>query len=171
MPELYVRQGIAQPPYAALISPPITLLPLELFVSIGRQRINWLPQPTNRTGQVAHPPFPTPTPTPSPLTGQSAGEPVVARVPRDDDGTRLKRLADRASDVFNSLGTRGQLLQTNPHTWVMHPRTFEETRAPGANDDRTFGAWPGDTWINTTTNLVYICVRSTTGAAVWVQIG
>lgn len=43
------------------------------------------------------------------------------------------------------------------------------TTAPGAGNDGTQGYVRGSTWINTTTNLVYTCTSSATGAAVWVQ--
>lgn len=110
-----------------------------------------------------------PTPGPSPTTAAGSGRPVVARQPSREDATRQKRAMDRLADVFNSLGTAGVLLQTGPHEWVVHPRVFEQTGNPSAANDVTFGAWPGDSWINTAAQTEWVCISNAAGLAVWKQ--
>lgn len=51
---------------------------------------------------------------------------------------------------------------------VVHPSTVTAV-APTANDDVKKGYEVGSGWINTATGLVYTCVDTTAGAAVWKQ--
>jgi len=44
------------------------------------------------------------------------------------------------------------------------------TSAPSASDDQTMGYGVGSVWIDTSADNAYICVDSSTGASVWVQI-
>lgn len=45
------------------------------------------------------------------------------------------------------------------------------TTAPGATDDETSHYGRGSIWVNQATGAVYMCMDSTTGAAVWEPIG
>ncbi len=47
---------------------------------------------------------------------------------------------------------------------------FRATEAPGVNDDTTLGYVRGSRWLDTTTDIGYICVDATEGAASWVLI-
>lgn len=49
--------------------------------------------------------------------------------------------------------------------------TWDATTAPGATDDQEHGYDVGSQWIDQTADKSYICVDSTTGAAVWKQTG
>ena len=44
---------------------------------------------------------------------------------------------------------------------------YSATENPTAGDDSTGGYSVGSVWINTSTNVVYICTDSSTGAANW----
>jgi len=47
--------------------------------------------------------------------------------------------------------------------------SWDATLAPGSTDDSDSGYAVGSRWINTTSDLEYVCVDSTVGAAVWVE--
>ena len=47
---------------------------------------------------------------------------------------------------------------------------FSATSAPTANDDAGDGYSVGSMWINISTNLAYICMDNSAGAADWDQI-
>lgn len=47
---------------------------------------------------------------------------------------------------------------------------YDATSAPTVNDDATQGYAVGSTWINITSDIMYRCVDSTTGTAIWKQI-
>jgi hypothetical protein len=49
-------------------------------------------------------------------------------------------------------------------------RTYESTSAPGVNDDTTQGFSRFDLWIETDTNICFMCMNPATGAAVWRQV-
>jgi hypothetical protein len=95
----------------------------------------------------------------------------VARQPQKDDAARQKRALDRWSDVANSLGTRGVLVQDAAHGWRVRPGVFVDGRAPTAEDDADDGAMAGDLWVDTAGVAVYCCVSAAAGAAVWVLLG
>lgn len=40
---------------------------------------------------------------------------------------------------------------------------------PGVSNDNTEGYTPGSAWVNTASDLAFVCVDTTTGAAVWVE--
>lgn len=42
-----------------------------------------------------------------------------------------------------------------------------EAGAPTVNDDETAGHMPGNTWLDTTGPVLYMCVDATAGAADW----
>lgn len=48
---------------------------------------------------------------------------------------------------------------------------IDATTAPGVNDDAAAGYSVGSQWVDTVNAKVYVCVDSTTGAAVWNQTG
>lgn len=48
---------------------------------------------------------------------------------------------------------------------------FNATAAPGVGDDIADGYGPGSLWLNTTSNLAYICESNAAGAAVWNVLG
>lgn len=47
------------------------------------------------------------------------------------------------------------------------PTTYMRAATPTVNDDNSQFYKPGDIWIDTTTDNVYICANNTVGAAVW----
>lgn len=47
---------------------------------------------------------------------------------------------------------------------------LQASAAPGVSDDGTAGYAPGSMWVDKTGEDAYICIRSTTGAAVWKQV-
>lgn len=51
------------------------------------------------------------------------------------------------------------------------PPSVAKTTNPGVTDDSTAGFLSGATWANTTTKVVWYCISSAVGAAVWVQLG
>lgn len=48
---------------------------------------------------------------------------------------------------------------------------FNATSAPGVGDDIADGYGPGSLWLNTTSNLAYVCESNSAGAAVWNVLG
>lgn len=48
---------------------------------------------------------------------------------------------------------------------------YDATSAPGVGDDIADGYGPGSLWLNTTSNLAYICESNGAGAAVWNVLG
>ena len=47
---------------------------------------------------------------------------------------------------------------------------YEATAAPGVGDDAKHGYSVGSSWINVTADDAYVCLDSTTGAAVWKKV-
>ena len=53
----------------------------------------------------------------------------------------------------------------------VHPPGTETNADPTVDDDSSEGFTEGSIWVNTTTNIAYILVDDTEGAAVWTEIG
>lgn len=51
---------------------------------------------------------------------------------------------------------------------VIKPSTVTTT-SPGVTNDASQGYQVGSTWINTTAGTAFVCVDTTSGAAVWKQ--
>lgn len=51
------------------------------------------------------------------------------------------------------------------------PKSNSTSTSPGVSDDGTQGYAPGSVWYNTTTEVMFICLSSNTGAAVWLPFG
>lgn len=52
-----------------------------------------------------------------------------------------------------------------------YQNNYAATTAPGVGDDIAEGYGPGSLWLNTTSNLAYICESNGAGAAVWNVLG
>ncbi len=52
-----------------------------------------------------------------------------------------------------------------------HPLSqWAQTGNPIASDDQTLNYYPGSLWLNSSTNELFLCISSATGAAVWQQV-
>jgi hypothetical protein len=51
------------------------------------------------------------------------------------------------------------------------PPQVVKTTNPSVTDDASQGFFSGYTWANSSTKIVYYCISSALGAAVWVQLG
>ena len=61
----------------------------------------------------------------------------------------------------------GLLRKTAAGTYTAHKTNLAAAVAPTVNDDNTGGYSVGSIWLDTTADLGYVCIDSTTGAAVW----
>lgn len=78
--------------------------------------------------------------------------------------------------IADFLTTGGGIVHSNTYTNIAVNETtsfsnidlMRKTSSPTVNDDNTKGFVVGSRWINTTAGTAFICVNTTTGAAVWV---
>lgn len=103
--------------------------------------------------------------------GGSGSRAFVPRVPLNADKSLLARHTEIVSAIFNALSLRGQLVQLGPRDYRIFGAATEMPRVPTTADDSTRGAFVGLTWINTVTDLAYLCVDATAGAAIWQVLG
>lgn len=132
--------------------------------------------PWNRFGLGGtYPTVSPPTvPPPPPATGTHPFGPArrevmaVPRVPRTTDD-RLRQHIDKVADILTSLLRRGFIRLVGDGQFDAGGMALP--RAPAATDDSTVGAYVSMTFVDTTTNAVYVCVNNSVGSAVWVQVG
>jgi hypothetical protein len=69
-------------------------------------------------------------------------------------------------------GTGGAAISDNFQSLIdWHPlSTWMQAGNPTASDDNTQNYYPGSLWLNISTNQLFLCMSSATGAAVWVQV-
>lgn len=105
--------------------------------------------------------FPPPTPQARPSVMKS----FLSRCPHED--RRLARFTEKVSLLVNNLLGVGFLKSSADLGFVITGGGMQSTHSPGPNDDSSVGVVVGCTWINTTTQQVWICLDNTLGAAVW----
>ena len=113
-------------------------------------------------------PLPPPPPPPARI-GQGNFKPLVPRDPRDDP--RVRRHTEAVEAILNSLLRTGDVRQTGVSEFRINKLPYRVGRAPTVDDDELDGVEPGDLWLDTSANRVYINVVATAGVAVWVLIG
>lgn len=91
---------------------------------------------------------------------------AAATIADNPDTTWLVGIGLHNGDTSISLAAR-TLVNLAP-TKVGHVKNnLSATTAPGVGDDSADGYSIGSRWVNTSTDLSYVCVDSTAGAAVW----
>lgn len=79
-------------------------------------------------------------------------------------GPSPKQLRQAGADASSVMTWDG-------NNWVPGLKSnFSATTAPTVNDDNTQNYEIGSVWVNTLTDVYYVCVDATTGAAVWLDL-
>lgn len=141
-------------------------------------RYPFAPRPTNFSGNPAYvtppPPPDVPPPPPPPesgILGPARNQvPSIPRAPAAED-PRVRPHIDKVATLLNDLLRLGYIQQTGRDEYAIIGGGFALPRAPTVTDDRTVGAVVGATFVNTTNDDVYVCVRNSVGSAVWKLIG
>jgi hypothetical protein len=110
-----------------------------------------------------------PPPLPIPIWPGATLAPLLNRTPAVED-QRLRRFTELISEMYNSLVKRGYIRKTSETQWAIQTGPFQGTRPPGINDDVTIDAVVGSFWVDTITDVVYVCVSNVQAKARWKQI-
>ncbi len=106
--------------------------------------------------------------TPEPPTNPHAGlyKSLVPHEPKAD--RRQGKHEQVAANILNSLIGRGELIQVDGHSWrIFVTPAVVGSGAPTVNDDESANFMVGHIWVDQSADKFYVCVRATTGAAVW----
>lgn len=131
----------------------------------------------NPSAGVGNPPVPpgvSPPPPPPPQTGvlgpaRSEVLPWIPRAPKAAD-ERVRPHIDKVTVLLNSLIRGGFIRIVGQSEYAIVGGGFALPRAPAATDDVTVGAVVGGTFVDTTTNDVYVCVVNDVNSAVWRKV-
>lgn len=150
--------------YAAPVAPPIGVRVVIRGAFAAQQAALFAHRPLFPIGITSAVVIPAPLPLPT----TARFFPFLSRVQWKEDEQRLDRFTSVVSEAFNSLGGQGWLRKVGQEQWqVAGSAGITATRDPSSGDDVTRGYAPGMVWVRTDTEAAWVCVKATTGAAVW----